>query len=176
MVPRRKLFKSSPEPNTDSGESDTEYESSLSHSPLFYFNEDPELPVYSQTPSGYSLPHLVDILMSGSVSQEVVCKVQPLGVSKNRTFLIDLDSVSIDDLRADDLGSWKSTGTRRSYFEITKAKLPEFLPGAPSGDSHFVIIRRYFIHQTYHKFHRCIVEIQGKMCILCTSVCGCGCG
>ncbi len=159
LIPyRRKLFESSPEPD-----SDVDFESSVTSSPPLYFKDDPELPVYSRTQSGYGLPQLIDILMSGPLSEEKVCKVQPLGVTQNCTFVIDLDSVSIDDLRADDLGSWKPTGTRRSYFEINETNEPEFLSRVPSeGSSHFMIIRRYFVHQSYQKFRRCIVEIQGE--------------
>ena len=76
------------------------------------FNDDPELPVYSQTPTGYSLSDLVDILMCEAIPEEKICKVQPLGVNRNCTFIIDFDAVSSEDIKADDLGSWKSNGTR----------------------------------------------------------------
>lgn len=172
---RRRLFESSPEPTSDDSQHDTDFESSVSSSPLLYFKGDPELPVYSQGPSSYSLPQLIDILMSGSLSVEKVCKIQPLGVTQNCTFVIDLDSVSVDDLRADDLGSWKPTGTRRSYFKLSETNEVDFFSRVPSEQSsYFVIIRRYFVHLTCPKFRRCIVEIQGEvwfcMC-LCVSVC-----
>jgi len=117
--------------------------------------------------------------MSGSLSVEKVCKIQPLGVTQNCTFVIDLDSVSVDDLRADDLGSWKPTGTRRSYFKLSETNEVDFFSRVPSEQSsYFVIIRRYFVHLTCPKFRRCIVEIQGEvwfcMC-LCVSVCVCVC-
>ena len=141
-----------------------EFQSNASSSPLFYFKNDPELPIYSRGPSSYCLPQLIDILMSDSLTEEKVCKVHPLGVTQNCTFIIDLDSVSIDDLRADDLGSWKSTGTRRSYFKLHEMNEPEFLSHMPpEGCNHFVVIHRYYVHQTYGKFHHCIVEIQGEI-------------
>lgn len=131
--------------------------------PFLYFNDDPELPVYSHTSIGYTLSELVDILMSESLPEEKVCKIQPLGVNRNCTFIMDLDSVSTEDMKADDLGSWKSNGTRRSYFKLNRRNIAEFLKAAPSQTAgHFVIIRRYFVHHTYSKFWRCIVEIRGK--------------
>lgn len=172
---RRRLFESSPEPTSNDSQHDTDFESSVSSSPLLYFKEDPELPVYSQGPSSFGLPHLIDILMSGSLSVEKVCKIQLLGVTQNCTFVIDLDCVSIDDLRADDLGSWKPTGTRRSYFKLSETNEVDFFSRVPSEQSsYFVIIRRYFVHLTCPKFRRCIVEIQGEVWFcMCLCVCLC---
>lgn len=162
LLSRRRLFDTSLV--SDSEESDLDDYTVTS--PLKYFNNDPELPVYSQTSSGYNLQELIGILMSSSVSDDKVCHVQPLGIRRNCTFIIDLDSITVDDLKADDLGSWKSTGTRRSYFILNKKSQPEFLSAVPSAESsHFVIIHRYFVHQTCSKFHRCIVEIQSELCV-----------
>ena len=47
--------------------------------------------------------------MSKSLPENKICQIQPLGVNCNCTFIIDLDSVSYEDLKADDVGSWKST-------------------------------------------------------------------
>ena len=67
--------------------------------------------------------------MKGSIDEERVCKIQPLGFNCNATFIIDFDSVDIADLKADDVGSWKGTGTRRSYFKMDKYNTPEFVKG-----------------------------------------------
>lgn len=129
---------------------------------MSHFNADPELPVYSQTSTGYLATELIDILMSDSISDEKVCRVQPLGVNHNCTFVMDLDSVSIEDLKADDLGSWKSNGTRRMYFQVDERNKAVFVQAKPTqAAGYFVLIRRYFIHTSYSKFRRCIVEIQG---------------
>ena len=140
--------------------SDEDRKSPLEDDPPLFFNDDPELPIYSKHPSGYPLPQLVSILMDPALPEEKVCKLQPLGVSQNCTFIVDLDAVNPDDLKADDLGSWKGTGTRRTHFTVDETNKAEFRPSAPSG-AFFVIIRRYYVHRTYLKFHRCIVELQG---------------
>ena len=41
-------------------------------SPMKYFNDDKQLPVYSQLSSGYCLSDLVDILMSNDRQQQSV--------------------------------------------------------------------------------------------------------
>ena len=97
-----------------------------------HFNDDPELPVYSHVSAGYSLPKIIDILMNGSIDEARVCKIQPLGVNCNATFIIDFDSVDIADLKADDVGSWKGIGTRRSYFKMDEYNIPEFVKGMSS--------------------------------------------
>jgi len=47
-----------------------------------------------------------------------VCTVQPLGVSQNAVFLIDIDIINFEDLKVDDLGLWKGTGTKKTYFRV----------------------------------------------------------
>ena len=47
-----------------------------------------------------------------------VCHIQPLGVTKTATFVIDLDDVLFSDLKADDLGTWIANGTKSTYFTI----------------------------------------------------------
>ncbi len=132
-----------------------------------FFNDDKQLPVYSQLTSGYGLPDLVKILMNPKIDDSSkVCKVQPLGVTKNCSFIVDIDSVNIDDLKADDNGSWKNNGTRRKYFVMNSKKKPEFSASAPiSVHGYYCIIRRYYVHRTYSKFCRCSVEIRGNLSV-----------
>ena len=43
---------------------------------------------------------------------------QPLGVSQNALFVVDIDVVNFDDLKADDIGLWKGTGTKKMHFRV----------------------------------------------------------
>ena len=43
---------------------------------------------------------------------------QPLGVSQNALFVVDIDVVNFDSLKADDMGSWKGTGTKKMHFRV----------------------------------------------------------
>ena len=99
------------------------------------------------------------ILMNGSMDEERVCKIQPLGVNCYATFIIDFDSVDIADLKGDDVGSWKGTGTRGSYFKMDEYNIPEFVKGMPRSHSCFIIVCHYFAHETYSKFRRYIIKI-----------------
>ena len=38
--------------------------------------------------------------------------MQCLGVSQNAVFVVDIDVINFGDLKADDLGLWKGTGTK----------------------------------------------------------------
>ena len=35
------------------------------------------------------------------------------------SILIDVDIVEFDDIKADDLGSWKATGNKKTFFRVT---------------------------------------------------------
>ena len=58
---------------------------------------------------------IVNLLLMESSSVKS-CTVQPLGVAENATFLIDIDHVNYHDLKADDLGVWNPTGTKKTFF------------------------------------------------------------
>ena len=53
-----------------------------------------------------------------SMPLERICTVQPLGVSQNAVFLVDIDVINFGDLKADDLGLWKGTGIKKTYFKV----------------------------------------------------------
>ena len=117
---------------------------------------------------GCPLHTIIQTLLANEVDTRRVCKVQPLGVMRNAVFLIDLDEVHYEDLKADDLGSWKATGTKRTYFRFTQSQAIRYASGKPSGSStceYFLLTRRYYVHQTCDRYHRLIADIKG-MCIL----------
>ena len=128
-----------------------------------YYKEDPQLPIYAAPTSGIPLHELIDILMKPDIPAERVCTVQPLGVTQNAAFVVSIDSVEFGDLKADDLGSWKGTGTKRMYFRVLPSGAIRFTVAKPSSSAHyFLLTRRYFVHMTYDKFHRMIADIRGK--------------
>ena len=43
---------------------------------------------------------------------------QPLGVSQNALFVVDIDVVNFDGLKADDMGSRKGTGIKKMHFRV----------------------------------------------------------
>lgn len=107
---------------------------------LEFYDNDPELPLLARMDHGYPLNSLIHVLLASNVQESCICKVQPLGVTKNAVFQIDLDSVPFEDLKADDLGSWTVTGTRRTYFRFTRTNAIRYANCTPSSGEYFLIL------------------------------------
>ena len=145
-----------------SSSSDSEHEEQQLSKTIFY-NDDAELPVFSSVTSGYPAEQVVRILMDPELDQDKVCHLQPMGVTKNASFIIDVDDVHFADLKADDLGSWKPNGTKATYFRILPSGTMRILSGRPRITTSYVLTRRYYVHSTYHLFRRTIIDIQGEV-------------
>ena len=129
---------------------------------LQYYLDDPEIPVYSQVTVPYGCDELVDILLSNVVDKEKICVGQPLAVDSNMSFVINLDSVPFNDLKADDMGTWKSTGTKHTYFHFNKHGEVIYKPLSHFRNKvYYNLTRRYYVHGTCSTFHRLIVSIEG---------------
>ena len=128
---------------------------------LQHYRNDPELPVYSQVSTPYKSHHLINVLLDDHIDKRRVCGVQPLGVTDNATFIVDLDRVCFDDIKADDVGSWKPTGTKHIYFCFNDDGETVYSQGVPCGAGYYNLIRRYYVHGTCQTFHRLIVSIEG---------------
>ena len=50
---------------------------------------------------GYIVGDLVNILLKSDLDLHKVCAVQPLRVTENACFVVDIDSVDFQDLKAD---------------------------------------------------------------------------
>ena len=127
-----------------------------------YFRDNTSLPIYSTRSTSYSASDLCDILLSDDLN---ACRLQPLGVTDNFSFIIDLDYVQFEDLKADDLGVWKSTGVKRGDFVITSGGETRFQVGRSHGSAHYTLFRRYYVHGTCPTYHRLIVSIEGECSI-----------
>ena len=115
------------------------------------------MPVFSSEATTHSASHLSDLLLSDNCN---ACQSQPLGVTTNASFVIDLDCVQFEDLKADDLGVWISTGVKRVNFVITDGET-RFEVGRSHGKEHYTLLRRYYVHGTCPTFHRLIASIKG---------------
>jgi len=80
-----------------------------------YYQDDCSLPIFASLQCGYPQDRIIDTLL---VSSEQICKVRPLGVSQNAVFLVDIDVIEFRDLKADDLGLWRGTGTKKTHFRL----------------------------------------------------------
>ena len=92
---------------------DSDYEEDTAEDKVENYDNDPELPLFSTVDSGYSASVLARILMNTNIDTKRVCHIQPLGVTKNASFIVDIDDVLFSDLRADDLGTWRNNGTNQ---------------------------------------------------------------
>ena len=114
----------------------------------------------SDSPTSFLTKEVAKVLMSPDVN--TVCHVEPMGMTKNATFLIDVDDIAFTDLKADDLGTWKSTGTKSTYFSIRPSGAIVIIPGKGKGfGNSYVMTRRYYVHGTYQLFHHTITDIKG---------------
>ena len=75
-------------------------------------------------------------------------------MTDNFSFIIDLDYVQFEDLKADDLGVWKSTGVKRGDFVITSGVKHDFKWGT---------------HMVQHTIH-CFVDTMSMEHVLHTIV------
>ena len=129
------------------------------------YENDPELPMYSSISSGYQAAELAHTLLAKDINPKRVCRIQPLGVTKNATFLVDLDDVFFSDLKADDLGTWTANGTKSTYFSLSPNGVVRIASGKPtrsSRSSYYILTRRYYTHGTYKLFRRVVIDIRGN--------------
>ena len=120
--------------------------------------------MYSSLSSGFPVHRLIDVILNPDIAPQKICSVQPLGVMQNAAFLIDIDIVDFDDIKADDLGSWKATGNKKNYFRVTSSGAVKYLTAKSVGSvstDYLLLTRRYFLHLTYNRFHRLIADVQG---------------
>ena len=96
-------------------------ESSLRNPKSNFCQNDKQIPIYSIVTSGYPLSDLVTILLKSDLDHEKVCTMQPLSVTDNVSFVIDVHAVDFHDLKANDLGSWSTTGTKKSFLTFSNS-------------------------------------------------------
>ena len=87
-----------------------------------------------------------------------------MGITRNAAFIIDMNDVELADLKADDLGVWKTSGTKTTYFRILPSgKIWIAAKRNAHRSSYYVMTRCYYIHRMYRRFRRVIIDIQGKI-------------
>lgn len=122
------------------------------------------LPVYSVgRRSGIATEEAVAILLDEEIDRTQVARAVPTSVSKNTLFIVDLESPHVKSLRtlSADLGSWKATGTKTSYFrEPTKSipltKVTNTLFGV------YRCTRSYYRNTSEPELLRVIISLKGR--------------
>jgi len=91
-----------------------------------------------------------------------------MSVSENATFVVDVDMVNFRDLKVDDLGVWLPTGTKKSFFCFSSSgSLKIATADLRSESCYYTLTSRYYVHKTYDKFHRQLVDIKGQLTYKC---------
>lgn len=83
------------------------------------YNDNCQLPIFGHPCKGYDIEHLTHILLDPFVDDELICSTNPIFVHHNVAFLVDLSRLKDpNDVRADDMGSWKCTGSRAVSLNV----------------------------------------------------------
>lgn len=124
-----------------------------------YYHENINLPVYGHPKHGYNCEEIVHILLNPVFEKDLLCTTHPVSVEHNVSFVIDLNSLSNpNDVRADDLGSWKCTGSRCLTFMVEIG--PTDCRIVSVGGKQVQIRRQYHVHGTDSDFHRMIAFVE----------------
>lgn len=127
-----------------------------------YYHGNKSLPIYERTTKSYSREEIACILCNPALSEELICSTQPVSIENNVSFVIDLSKLKDpNDVRADDLGAWKCTGSRILQCIVkcsnsTCHVVSKLCPGATK----ISIRRQYFVHATDHDLHRMIAFVE----------------
>jgi len=77
------------------------------------------LPVYEHRKKGYCKEQIAEILYDPSLDNKFICSIHPVLVEHNASFVLDLSKLKDrNDVGADDLGTWKCSGSRILTFFI----------------------------------------------------------
>ena len=80
-----------------------------------YFHN-PKWPVWSRRSDGVPCEQRIALILNdASKHPDKTCKSRPVGVHHNALFVIDLNSVPLKNLTADENGSWDISTPRRMY-------------------------------------------------------------
>lgn len=94
------------------------------------------------------------ILNDGSEMPEKICNQRPVGVRHNAVFVISLEKVNMQDLTADDNGSWEVCSPRRKYSverDSSTGYVLSVKEAVKDADNVYTLIRQYGTHKASKK-------------------------
>ena len=124
-------------------------------------------PVFASGIVKYSADELVRILLDKQRHNGFVSQQQPLRIQESKVFLVDTSELGVpEDIKADDLGSWKNDGQHSRWAKVKQVngsvRLVEFCSGKPRNDpSSYCLHRHYYVHHSNNQFKRKIVWLSG---------------
>ena len=129
------------------------------------YNDNPNLPVYQYTKCRYNVQTIVEILLNSKLSLSKIATTRPVSIQDNATFVVDLSKLQKkEDIRADDLGSWRCNGKRFMKCEVDKkGKVIGLISQSRRHfGTQYTVVRRYYEHATSRDFKKTIAEIIGE--------------
>ena len=103
----------------------------------------------------FSAEKVIEILAKEHV-ENVLCKHQPCRVQINASFLVDLRVVALEDLEADDNGSYENLGSRTDTFQL---KFENGLLESCNKISRTKVVGEDYFHLT-RKYRRCNTSLK----------------
>ena len=139
--------------------------------------EDCDIPVFANGIVKYTAEEMVTILLNKRHHEGVISQRQPLYVKESKVFLVNTDNLDHpDDVKADDLGSWKNDGQHKRWVKVKwhldKLSSVEFCSGKPKHDpSAYCLHRSYYVHHSSHHFKRKISYLSGMYTTSTQTIC-----
>ena len=129
-----------------------------------YYHDNKCLPVYGHPPKGYSGEEIVKILLNPTFQDELLCSTHPVSVQNNASFVVDLSKLKDpNDVRADDLETWKCTGSRLLQFTVKITDTDCCIINDTSSGAEVVYVRRqYHVHATDPDLYRMIAFVENS--------------
>jgi len=127
-----------------------------------YYHGNKSLPIYERHAKGYSGEEIAMILCDPAFNEDLICSTHPVLVENNVSFVVDLSKLkNPSDIRADDLGTWKCTGSRVLTFAVKCCeKSCRIVDSSYRGAIVVRVRRQYHVHATDKAFHRMIACIE----------------
>ena len=115
----------------------------------FYYNNQ-KWPVWSRNSEGLPCEELIKLILQDAAKQpQGICKSRPVAVRHNALFVVDLDSVPLRNLTADDNGSWAISTPRRTY-QVKGSSTGNILSikkTETAGSDVYTLFRQYGTHK-----------------------------
>ena len=134
----------------------------FSESSVEYYHGNKLLPIYEHPKKGYTGEQIAQILCNPMLDEKLICCTHPVSVENNVCFVVDLSTLKDrNDIRADDLGAWKCTGSRVLTFSVKCSEKGCRVVNSNSKGSVVINVRRqYHVHATDRDFHQMIAFIE----------------
>ena len=129
-----------------------------------YLHDDNMLPIFlSGQTRGLMNKDVVSMLLHNNGDK--VCKAVPTGCDQNAAFIVDIQAEHVKHLKnvlADDLGSWKQTGTKTTLFKSISGRVLEVKQNQLCDEGVYKVTRSYYRNQSSDDLMRIVVYLTGK--------------